>query len=473
MRTDTRLERRIMQGLTYQVIWNLFLVALCFALGITTLFAHVGTNVSATEQFTTDVSLSTIPLGILVGSTALASIPSTMMMSSLGYKKAFFISALIGAVGAALNMLSLLGHGGFALFCISALPQGVTNSFVNHYRHLAAAEISPDNLKSYAISFTLFGGLLGALMGPQLSVWTVDLIPEHPYSATYIALTGVMLLMGFIILIIDVKPEGSAALERELEKKIDSKTVNTNVKTLRQARPLIEIMKQSDAFLSTFTSTCGYIVMATFMNAAILRMKDIGYSIEKYEFALQCHITGMFAPSLFTGYLIAKWGMKVIILVGFVLADIGAVLFYLTLSGDDKFALYWMGMGFVGIGWNFSFIGGTALLSGVYRDEEKFKVQACNDFFVFTGNTVATLVTGVFFGFAGWKAIVITMAVILISNIIYIVTNIVQDFSQTSSGNAPSSLTKSEEEDEEEDNRLLSDSRSSEQGVDSARDTPS
>jgi MFS family permease len=253
---------------------------------------------------------------------------------------------------------------------------------------------------------------------------------------------------------------------------------------------------------SSCSSCSSFSVMAVFMNAVVLSMRSDGYTFDEYEVPIQVHVAGMFGPSLFTGFLISKWGVKVVIFVGFLLLEFSCILFFFTQTSSDpsttffsspafsssfstsfysssfffspwaglspssystlsvfsssssssassssftssslppstssvSYAIYILGMGLVGIAWNFSFIGGTTLLSLNYRNSEKFKVQAFNDFFVFSGNTIATLLTGLTYGALGWRGITIILLICTTLNLVLIVYNHLTTTSPPSSG---------------------------------------
>ncbi len=325
-------------------------------------------------------SLATLPISALMIGTMIATIPASLMMGRYGRRAGFVFGALFGATGAALAVAGLI-EGSFWLFCLAHVFYGINMGFAQFYR-FAAAEAASAEFKSRAISYVLTGGVVAAIAGPNLVSFTKDFSASGAFVASYAILVALCLAAATLITLLD--------LPRPAEAKVDE-----------PARPLSEIMRQPVFIVALVGAAVGYGVMNLAMTATPLAMAGHHHSIGETATVIQWHVLGMFVPSFFTGTLIARFGAPKIMLVGIALL---AAHLAIALSGNE-FLYYLSALTLLGVGWNFSYIGGTTLLTEAYRPSERAKVQGVNDFTVFGTVVVTSLISGALLHGVGWVGV--------------------------------------------------------------------
>lgn len=331
------------------------------------------------SQLVTDQAFATVPVSLMQLGIACGVIPAAMLMRRLGRRNGYLIGALIGIVGASIAA-SGTGSRLFWLFCIGTFLCGVYGSFVQSYR-FAAADTASEAFKPRAISWVMLGGLVGGVIGPQSVYWTRDLTPAAPFAASFLAQGGLALLAVGVVLLLRAPPV--------VEKRSGG------------GRPLSEIMRQPKFIASVTAALVAYGLMSFVMTAAPLAMVACGHSIGDAALGIQWHVLSMFGPSFFTGRLIARYGKENITALGLLLTAVAAVV---GLSGLSV-AHFWIALVLLGVGWNFGFIGATALVTDCYRPEERVKVQAANDFLVFGSVAIASFSAGGLLSAGGWDSV--------------------------------------------------------------------
>jgi len=153
--------------------------------------------------------------------------------------------------------------------------------------------------------------------------------------------------------------------------------------------------------LLVLAAMVGYALMVLVMTATPLSMVACGFAYVDAAFVIQWHAFAMFVPGFFTGQLIRRFGVTVVIMAGCLLY---LICMAVNLSGIE-IQNFWFGLVLLGLGWNFTFVGGTTLLTEVYRPEEKAKVQAINDFMVFGTSAAASFSSGALQNLLGWEAV--------------------------------------------------------------------
>ena len=327
-------------------------------------------------------ALATLPLATGFIAVMLTSIPAAWLMHHIGRKPGFILATLIGACGAALAAWAIL-HQQFWTYVGASFLFGMHNGFGNYFRFAAADAVAPP-LKARAISYILAGGVLAAFIGPNLANLSRDWIGGAPFAASFMVVMGLYLSSTLALSLLRLPPQAE-----------DTVTAD------RQARPLREIMRQPDYFTALLCAALGYGVMSLVMTATPLAMQRHAHDMGDTSFVIQWHVLAMFAPSFFTGRLIAAWGIRRILLSG-ALLGIGCVL--INLSGTSLWH-FWLALVLLGLSWNFLFIGGTTLLTRVYRPSEKARVQASNDFVVFTTVALGSLSAGALQHRFGWQTV--------------------------------------------------------------------
>ena len=359
---------------------NVSLLAACQALNMSasslvmTVVALVGTTLAA------DKTLATLPIAVAFGATMVSTIPASLLMKRIGRRAGFSIGACFG-IAAGLLSTKAIFDGSFALFCVGAALFGIATAHAFYYR-FAAADTASEAFKSRAISLVLAGGLAAAFIGPELAKWTKDLFAPILFAGGFLAMAGLFALILILLQFVRIP-------RPTLEERSSS------------GRPLREILRQPACIVAILCAMVGYGAMNLVMTATPLAIIACNHPFESAAFVIQWHVAAMYAPSFFTGSWIKRFGVTPLLLIGslLILACVAV-----NLSGIEV-AQFWAALVFLGLGWNFLFIGGTTLLTDCYRPEEKAKVQALNDFLVFGTVAATALASGALFHGVGWEAV--------------------------------------------------------------------
>ena len=358
---------------------NIALLAGAQALLLTNGIMLVAINGLLGLQLAADKRLATLPITTYVIGGALATLPAAFFMKRYGRRAGFMLGAGLGMLGALISAFAV-SIGSFWLLCFGTVFAGIYNAFGQQYR-FAAADAAPLDWKGKAISFTLAGGILGGVIGPEVGKLTRTLL-EPTYLASYGALIGFAAMSMLIASRLDIPPLSIA----------EQKAVG---------RPLRQIARQPAFVVAVLAAACGYGVMNLLMTATLLAMDICGLPFADTAFILQWHVIAMFAPSFFTGGLIKRFGVLNILIVG---AALMFVCIGIAVSGQTLMHFWWA-LVLLGLGWNFLFIGGTTLLTETYRAEEKAKVQGTNDFIVLGVQGLTSLSSGVLISNEGWTSL--------------------------------------------------------------------
>jgi MFS family permease len=331
-----------------------------------------------------DKSLATAPVtGFTVG-VALGALPAAALMRWLGRRNGFMSGAVTTAIGGVIATIALF-EGSFWLFAAGLLVVGAGNSFVQQYR-FAAADNAPPAFKANAISWVLAGGVFAAIIGPQAVIWTRDLFAPVMFAGAFAAIVG-LALIGVVVLsflrISDTLPAGQGNLAPE------------------PPRPLREIVTQSRFIAGMSCGVGSYALMSFVMTGAPLAMVGCGFSPDEAALGISWHVMAMFAPSFVTGRLIGRFGKSTIIATGMMLLIGSAIV---ALSGIALWQ-FWTSLVLLGVGWNFAFIGSTAMVAETYRPSETNKVQGFHDFILFSTVAFGSLMSGVVLNVWGWETL--------------------------------------------------------------------
>jgi MFS family permease len=335
-----------------------------------------------------DRGLATLPIAVMVVGTALASIPASMLMRRLGRRAGFMLGAALGVIGSTLAAIGLYRQS-FGVFVLGHLLIGAYQGFANYYRFAAAEAAGPAHA-SRAISWVVAGGVVAAFAGPQLGIWGRDWMPPHAFLGSYLAQALLSLSALALLSRLALRPVVVAAGE--------------------PARTLREIVAQPALRAAVAGAAVGYAVMIMAMTATPLAMLGCGFGTGEIKPVIQWHVFAMFAPSFVTGSLVARFGAPRIMQAGFLLL-IGHVL--IAASGLE-YLHFLSALVLLGVGWNFAFVGGTALLTQSYRPSEQTKVQALNEGLVFGAVALASLGAGWLYDRFGWATLNLAMLPLLI-----------------------------------------------------------
>lgn len=356
---------------------NVALLAACQALLFTNNSTVIALNGLAGLALAGNKALATLPVtGWVIGG-ALSTFPASLLMKRIGRRAGFTVGALTGMVGAAICSLALY-LGNFWLLCCGTMVFGVYNAAAQYYRFAAADAVGAD-FKAKAISYVLAGGLVGGIVGPEVSKFTVDLLDTR-FLGAYLSLMVFLVIVLFVVQRLDI-PIPAATDHRE------------------RSRPLAVIMAQPTFIVAVLGAAIGYGVMNLLMTATPLAMGICGHPYSAAATVIGSHVVGMFGPSLFTGSLIRRFGVLQ-------LMAAGALLLYgvvaIALSGISV-PHFWFALVLLGIGWNFLYIGGTTLIAEACAPAERAKTQGANDSIIFIVMATTSFSSGVLVETNGWQ----------------------------------------------------------------------
>ncbi|TRC80992.1 MFS transporter [Mesorhizobium sp. WSM4307] len=328
-----------------------------------------------------DKSLATAPItGFNIG-VALGALPAAAIIRQLGQRGGFMTGTVVTALGGLIATLALF-HGSFWLFAFALLVIGIGGAFVQQFR-FAAADNAPPQFKARAISFVLAGGIVTAILGPQIVIFTRELFAPVMFAGSFASILP-LAAVGAMILSFLRLPAKAAS-------KVDVSGGD--------ARPLSEIVTRPRFVAALFCAVGSYALMSFVMTGAPLAMVGCGLSEDDATLGISWHVMAMFAPSFFTGSLIHRFGAERIVAIGLIML-IGCAA--VALSGLALWQ-FWTSLILLGLGWNFGFIGATAMVAASYRPSEKGKVQGFHDFVLFGSVACASLLSGMVYNAWGWE----------------------------------------------------------------------
>ncbi|MBN9408424.1 MAG: MFS transporter [Burkholderiales bacterium] len=330
------------------------------------------------QTLATDPTLATLPVSLFNLGVALSTIPAALLMRSLGRRAAYSMGALMGMLSGLLAAWGVL-RGSFELFCLGTALAGFYGACVQSYRFAASDAVEPSQ-RGRAISRIMIGGLAAAVIGPQLVIWTRDAWPGAPFAGSFIGQAALALIALPLLLALRAPAPLTAA------------------EAAGPARSLGEIARQPKFVVAVIAGVVSYGLMSFIMTATPIAMVGCGHTVGEAALGIQWHVLAMFAPSFFTGRLIERFGKPGITALGLALMASSGLL---ALAGLELLH-FWGALILLGVGWNFGFIGATAMVTDCYRPTERAKVQALNDFLVFGTVAVASFSSGRLLNTAGW-----------------------------------------------------------------------
>jgi MFS family permease len=360
-----------------QTYRNVLLLAACQALSMSAMTIMITVAALTGRMLAENDSFATLPLAFQFLSTWLTTIPASALMQRIGRRWGFAIGTLLGAAGAAVIALAIVALS-FWLMCLGNVLVGICMGFALFYR-FAAADASDEGFRAKAISWVVSGGVIAALVGPELARHTRDLLGPYLYAGSFIA---IMLLFAISFLLVQFlripRPMAAAVSGR--------------------GRPLAAIMSQPKFIVAVLSGMVAYGVMNFIMVATPFAVEDCGFGPDATPGVIQLHALGMFAPAFFTGNLINRFGVRRVLIAGAVLLS-GAII--ADLSGTTLWN-FWIGLALLGVGWNFLFVGGSALLTQTYLPAERSRVQGINDFLVYGTVACSSFMSGWVYQTYGW-----------------------------------------------------------------------
>lgn len=338
---------------------------------------------------------ATLPISLTVIGSMLTATPLSAVMQKYGRRTGFVIGAIGGMIGAAIGAYGLM-TASFPLFLLGALFTGIYMSAQGFYR-FAAADTASDAYRPKAISGVMAGGLLSAVLGPQLVKVTAQAFVV-PFLGTYLAVIALNVLGVFLFAFLNIpKPRPP-------------------IHGASQGRSRMELIKTPQIAVAVICATVSYALMNLVMTSSPLAVVGCGFETGDAANVVTAHVLAMYAPSFFTGHVIARFGVQKVMALGLtILAAAGAV----AMAGVELENFY-LALILLGLGWNFGFIGATTMLAGAHAPEERGRMQGMNDLIVFGGVTLASFSSGGLMNCsggsvqAGWAAVNLAMLPFLV-----------------------------------------------------------
>lgn len=379
------------------IIKNVLLIALCWSFGIAAAFTQISTTTLAAKDLN-GASTSTVPLGSIMVVSAAYSFFLPKVDGLVGLRRSYLLAAFAGMVGAGISVggvIGLSGTEGFIVLVVGALPQGLTYATTNSFRNLVV-DFSGEKYAANSVATVVGGGILSALIGPELSKYTRTAL-EAEYGASYILLLALYTAQFVTLCFVDF------GLLEEREKERDAKGDVENGKEEDENRSWGQIVSTREYITAVGLQVISYTAMGALMTATPLAMRDEGFSFDESTSAITGHMLGMFVPSLISGRVTKALKPLPTGLVGFLLLLLGALVFYIN-RGLGAFI---SGITLVGVGWNFSFIPTVTLYNTkVCRPREKRRVQGTTDLAVVGGLALVVFASGFLFEAVGWDVFV-------------------------------------------------------------------
>ena len=343
--------------------------------------------------------LSTLPLSLMFVMSMLSTLPVSLLMSRYGRRPLFVLGVCVAVLSTLSQAVAIVLHH-YIFFCVASMGLGFSLACAGFYRYAAADSAAPAD-KPRAISWVLTGGLVAAFLGPEIARNTVDLVPDALYAGCFFTASLVQLVALLFIFGVKIpKPEQRSYA----------------------GRPIGVFLRMPIFLIGMFCAALGYALMSYLMTATPLQVVNVSQlGTSANASIIQWHVVAMFAPSFFTGNLIARYGVSRILGSG-VLAYVAVII--LALMGDD-FWHYFGALFLLGIGWNFLYIGGSSLVAQVADPEERGRVQGVADLTMTILVASASLIAGVVHSQLGWEVMVLAASLpvfLLMCSVVWLVS---------------------------------------------------
>ncbi|MFC5386524.1 MFS transporter [Aquamicrobium segne] len=360
---------------------NIFVLTAAQALGAASPPIIISLGGLVGQQLSSDPALVTLPVSLFNLGLAVGTLPAAFVMRQIGRRGGYLLGTGLGMASGLVAAFGIFSAS-FLIFCLGTFIAGFYAAYVQSYR-FAATDAATGELKAKAISWVMIGGLIAAIIGPQLVIWTRDVVPGTPYVGSFLS-QAVLALMAVPVLLLLRTPKAT-------------KTGNVQ----DTGRPLIQILMMPRYMLAVAAGVVSYGLMVFVMTAAPIAMVGHGHSVDHAALGIQWHVLAMFAPSFVTGHLMTRFGKERITALGLLLIAVSAIF---ALAGLQLVHFY-VSLILLGIGWNFGFIGATAMVTDCHSEAERGKAQGANDFLIFGTVAAASFFAGALLHASGWQTI--------------------------------------------------------------------
>jgi MFS family permease len=331
--------------------------------------------------FAGDKGLATVPASTVIAGMWVGTLPVGYLAKRYGRRAAYMVGAGFGALaGLTLALAAYLGS--FALLCVGAGFGGLYAAAHQSYR-FAAADTASDAFKPRAISWVLAGGTFAGLFGSQLVIATKDIWPQYLFAASYLAQAAVAVVAAGVLWLLRAPPLAATHVP------------------VGEGRPLTVLFRQPRLIVAVLCGVASFSMMNLIMTSAPIAMIDCNHSITDATLGLQWHVMAMYAPSFFAGALMTRFGIDRVVWSGLAIM---AVAMMVAISGITVWH-FWGALVLLGMGWNFAFVGATAMVTQCHHANERNKVQAVNDFLVFGAMAIGSFSSGQILANYGWTAV--------------------------------------------------------------------
>ncbi|MBL1434634.1 MAG: MFS transporter [Rhodobacteraceae bacterium] len=339
--------------------------------------------------------LATLPISLIILGSMLSAPVMSTIMQKYGRRAGFHLGVTAGGLSAAIQVYALYNQS-FKLFLLGGFLTGIYMSAQGFYRFAATDTVSPAFMPK-AISWVMAGGLLAAIIGPQLVKLTQDALAPVPFAGAYLAVIGLNIFGIFLFMALKIpKP----------------KPVEPGQSSGRTIGQLLRTPQIAVAIISAMVA---YSLMNLVMTSTPLAVVGCGFGTNQAADIVSAHVLAMYVPSFFTGYFITWFGVRKVIAAGLVILAAAGV----TALNGVEIENFYGALILLGIGWNFGFIGGTTMLADSHTPSERGRVQGLNDFLVFGMVTLASLSSGGLMNCSGgtaeegWQAVNLAMLPLL------------------------------------------------------------
>ena len=378
---------------------NILVLSVAQGLSITTTNINMINTGLVGAILAKDPSYATLPLSLQFLTIAITLIPVSLLMGKIGRRPMFLVGAMAAFAGCLIIAFSIFNKV-FSLFIIGSILLGFSQANQQFYRYAAADNITT-KLKSKAISLVLAGGLIAALVGPEISRYSFDFFPDYIYLATYLFAALIQIFNFGILMFLKIKkPKPLKVL----------------------IRPLSKILIRKTVIVAILAASVGYSLMSFIMTATPLQIVNVcklGDSASAT--VIQWHVIAMFAPSFFTGSVINFLGNRKVMIIGVILYIISICVGVM----GKTIEYFWISLFLCGLGWNFLYVGGSDIIAKSSLPEERAKVQGVTDFIIFIFVASGSFLAGILHNNLGWEIMMFYTSIpifILFLSIVFINT---------------------------------------------------